>query len=113
MSSRRHDRRRFRRRRADLPVREVEPNDRVYRATVVSGNGIFCPYAGPRNVGEQVVLEIDLMTSDVPIRVLARVVSTGLGPSRLGVGFAFDSAVPSLERFVERAPGFLSVSSAG
>lgn len=113
MGKRPHERRRYRRRRADLPVREVAPDDRVYRATVVSGNGIFCPYAGPRSVGETVVLEIDLLKPEGPIRVHARVVSSGLGPSGQGVGFAFDACVPVLERFVADAPGFLSVSSAG
>lgn len=105
------ERRRSRRRFYSVPVREIAPGMQVLLASDVSEGGLFCPWAGPREIGATVVLEIDLLNDDEPLRIPARVVSSGVGPSGVGVGFKFDRRVPEIVRFVDEAPGFEDVPS--
>lgn len=103
----RKERRRFPRWQVDLPVWELEPEFHVLRGTSVSAGGIFCPDAGPRPVGNRVLLEVDVLGSCSPVRVAARVAHTGSGYGGMGIGLEF--MVPQeklgdlLARFISNA----------
>ncbi|MEM6729917.1 MAG: PilZ domain-containing protein [Myxococcota bacterium] len=106
------ERRRDRRREVAIPVRLIEPNEHIFKTSDVSGGGMYCPFAGPRSVGEWVKVEIDLMNETAPTVVRARVVHSGRGPEGIGVSFAFEHRVPELAAIASASAGFEEVTSA-
>ena len=100
-------RRQFARWHISLPIRELEPNMHILQATSVSAGGLFCPFAPPRPMGDEMLLEIDLLIRTKhdhpivgPIVARARVVYAGVTPGGLGIGIAFAEPQLSLERFL-------------
>ena len=54
------ERRRHRRWNLPVAVRELRPESHILRATNISAGGLYCPHAGPRKLGENLLVEIDL-----------------------------------------------------
>jgi hypothetical protein len=93
------ERRRFKRGRVALAVRELRPERHVLRTSNVSAGGVFCPYAPPRAVGTELLLELEL-PSGRSLAVTARVVGRR-GPQ--GLAIAFDQPVLELQSLTEKS----------
>jgi len=92
------ERRQHQRWSVNVAVRELGPEDHIWRVSSLGPGGLFCPDAPPRLVGEELLVEIDLGSADFITR--ARVVHGGTGHMGMGVGLEFLNPQPTLASFL-------------
>jgi hypothetical protein len=97
----RPDRRRHRRFHFDFSVRELFPEQHVYRGVCLSAGGLFCPDAPPRNRGQELFLELDI-GEPAPLQLQGRVVESGHGTLGLGISIAFPEPQADVEAFLRK-----------